>query len=148
MIREAVPSDLEAVASLAARLWPAHAPEDLKPEIAELIAARDAAIFLLFDDDGSPTGFAQCQLRRDYVEGTGTSPVGYLEGIYVDETQRRRGCGRALLAACERWAAGCGCTEFASDCELGNDESLAFHLSAGFSEANRVICFAKRLARP
>ena len=90
MIREAVPSDLEAVASLAARLWPAHAPEDLKPEIAELIAARDAAIFLLFDDDGSPTGFAQCQLRRDYVEGTGTSPVGYLEGIYVDETQRRR----------------------------------------------------------
>ena len=141
MIREAVPSDLEAVASLAARLWPAHAPEDLKPEIAELIAARDAAIFLLFDDDGSPTGFAQCQLRRDYVEGTGTSPVGYLEGIYVDETQRRRGCGRALLAACERWAAGCGC-------KLDNDESLAFHLSAGFSEANRVICFAKRLARP
>ena len=135
MIREAVPSDLEAVASLAARLWPAHAPEDLKPEIAELIAARDAAIFLLFDDDGSPTGFAQCH-------------VGYLEGIYVDEAQRRRGCGRALLAACERWAAGCGCTEFASDCELDNDKSLAFHLSAGFSEANRIICFAKRLARP
>lgn len=43
---------------------------------------------------------------------------------------------------------GCGCTEPASDCELDNDESLAFHLSAGFSEANRVICFAKRLARP
>ncbi len=26
-------------------------------------------------------GFTQCQLRYDYVEGTKTSPVGYLERI-------------------------------------------------------------------
>ena len=98
MIREAVPSDLEAVASLAARLWPAHAPEDLKPEIAELIAARDAAIFLLFDDDGSPTGFAQCQLRRDYVEGTGKPrriPRGHLRRRDAAPTRMRaRAAGR------------------------------------------------------
>lgn len=35
--------------------------------------------------------------------------------------------------------------EFASDCELGNEESLAFHLKLGFKEANRIICFAKSL---
>nr|WP_204217300.1 GNAT family N-acetyltransferase [Gordonibacter sp. An230] len=103
---------------------------------------------MLFDDEGSPVGFAQCQLRRDCVEGTSTSPLGYLEGIYIDEARRRRRCGRTLLAACEKWAAECGCTEFASDCKLGNDESLAFHLSAGLVEAARVVCFAKRLARP
>ena len=37
------------------------------------------------DEDGRPAGFAQCQLRRDYVEGTKTSPVGYPEGIFVAE---------------------------------------------------------------
>ena len=36
-------------------------------------------------------GFAQVQLRRDYVGGNHLSPVGYLEGIYVEETYRRRG---------------------------------------------------------
>ena len=31
------------------------------------------------------------------------------------------------------------------DCELTNDRSLAFHLSVGFEEANRIICFTKQL---
>lgn len=29
-----------------------------------------------------------------------------------------------------------GCSEFASDCELTNIESLDFHLNLGFEEAN------------
>ena len=35
------------------------------------------------------------------------------------------------------------CTEFASDCEINNEISLQFHLSMGFEEANRIICFRK-----
>ena len=37
------------------------------------------------------------------------------------------------------------CTEFASDCELTNTESLRFHLKVGFLEANRIICFTKKI---
>lgn len=90
-------------------------------------------------------GFAQCQLRRDYVEGTESSPVGYLEGIFVAEEYRHQGVARKLLAACEIWAKEQGCTEFASDCELANTASLRFHLNVGFQEANRIICFTKKL---
>jgi aminoglycoside 6'-N-acetyltransferase I len=79
------------------------------------------------------------------VEGTETSPVGYLEGIYVTESARNRGIARQLLAECENWAREQGCREFASDCELGNTVSLEFHLSLGFREVNRIICFAKKL---
>ena len=32
-----------------------------------------------------------------------------------------------------------------SDCEIGNQESLKFHLKTGFTEANRIICFVKEL---
>lgn len=151
MIREATPSDLAAATLLASRLWPEHAPADLEPEFSELIESDEAAVFLLFDDengggaDDGACGFAQCQLRRDYVEGTSSSPVGYLEGIYLDEDRRRQGHARELLHACEAWAKEHGCTEFASDCELDNAASQAFHLHAGFEEANRLICFAKRL---
>ena len=92
-----------------------------------------------------PAGFAQCQLRYDYVEGTETSPVGYLEGVFVDPAYRKQGHGRALVAACEDWARKQGCREFASDCELSNTQSLAFHLASGFREAGRIICFTKPL---
>ena len=51
-----------------------------------------------------PVGFAQCGLRRDYVEGTESSPVGYLEGIFVKESYRSKGCAKELLLACESWA--------------------------------------------
>lgn len=37
-----------------------------------------------------PIGFAQCQLRCDYVEGTKTTPVGYLEGIFIKDGYRRK----------------------------------------------------------
>ena len=71
--------------------------------------------------------------------------MGYLEGIWVSEECRGRGVARALLCACEEWARACGCTEFASDCELDNAQSLHFHLHTGFEEANRIICFTKKL---
>ena len=38
-----------------------------------------------------------------------------------------------------------GCSEFASDCELDNEESLQLHRALGFEEANRIICFKKGL---
>lgn len=79
------------------------------------------------------------------MEGTQSSPVGYLEGIFVLPAYRNQGRAWALLAACERWAGEKGCTEFASDCELDNSGSLAFHLKMGFAEANRIICFHKTL---
>ena len=50
-----------------------------------------------------------------------------------------------LVIACENCAREQGCREFASDCELDNADSLRFHLASGFEEANRIICFTKKL---
>ena len=79
------------------------------------------------------------------MEGTDSSLVGYLEGIFIREEYRKRGYARALLAECEKWAKEKGCSEFASDCELNNDESFHFHMNVGFAEANRIICFTKEI---
>ena len=144
MIRQMQASDIDALVDLALALWPDHIREELASEFAPLLAAKDAAIFGLWQD-GRWEAFAQCQLRHDYVEGCETSQVGYLEGIYVREHLRGRGVAKALLAACQVWAKEKGCREFASDCELSNEDSLRFHLAAGFREAGRIICFIKQL---
>lgn len=147
MIRKAGPLDLETLAFLGTQLWPRHSTQELQAEFAPLLAQPEAQFFLLYHQ-GEPAGFAQCQLRHDYVQGTQSSPVGYLEGIFVREDCRRQGYARELLAACQAWAAAQGCREFASDCELTNQESYRFHLATGFAEAGRIICFTRPLTPP
>ena len=144
MIYRAEKQDIPAAAHLGAQLFESSTETELAKEFEELIRSEDCALFLLSIED-RPAGFAQCQLRRDYVEGTTSSPVGYLEGIFVLPEYRSQGHARKLLAQCEQWARELGCKEFASDCELDNSDSLAFHLKAGFAEANRIICFTKHL---
>lgn len=144
MIRRAFKEDACLVAQLAAQLRPSQTIEEFTGDFEQLLSQDDAAVFLCLAE-GEPVGFAQCQERSDYVEGTESSPVGYLEGIFVAEAYRRRGYAARLLAACEGWAKDRGCTEFASDCELHNTQSLDFHLRCGFREANRIICFTKKL---
>lgn len=144
MIKRANQEDLQRLAELAARLWEEHSAQDLEEDLADIMAKEDACFFLKYEKE-FPVGFAQCQLRRDYVEGTDSSPVGYLEGIFVQEECRHRGYARELLRECENWAREKGCEEFASDCEFVNKESMKFHLAVGFHEANRIICFTKKL---
>ncbi|WP_373432815.1 aminoglycoside 6'-N-acetyltransferase [Clostridium sp. N3C] len=136
--------DSKAVAELALLLWPDNEISDLEKEITNCIASKNEALFTYFHGT-IPVAFAQCSLRNDYVEGAETSPVGYLEGIYVKDEYRNKGIAKQLLMECEKWAKDKGCSEFASDCELNNIESLRFHLSLGFEEANRIICFKKSL---
>ena len=52
------------------------------------------AAFLCEDDAGVVAGFAEASLRRDYVNGCETSPVAFLEGIFVVPSRRRRGVAR------------------------------------------------------
>ena len=144
MIRKATMNDLPRLTELALALWPDNAVDTMYYDLGTIMTAGESVFFLAYREDEA-VGFAQCQLRHDYVEGTEHSPVGYLEGIYVDERFRCRGIGKALLKACEEWAGAMGCKEFASDCELTNTQSQRFHAALGFQEANRIVCFVKQL---
>lgn len=144
MIIKAERKDLPEAAGLAVLLWESHSVSELETLFENLLTNGKTAFFLKFLND-VPVGFAQCQLRYDYVEGTSSAPVGYLEGLFVKEEYRKQGIGKELLDACEKWAKEKGCREFASDCELENTGSFAFHLNVGFKEANKIICFVKKI---
>ena len=144
MIEKAKSSDAAEVARLAICMWDSHTIAELTNDFESLISNEENAVFLKYEN-GNPIGFAQCSLRHDYVEGTESSPVGYLEGIYIQEQFRSKGYAKELLAVCELWAKEHNCTEFASDCELMNGVSIQFHLGLGFTEANRIVCFSKKI---
>ena len=144
MIKKATTTEIHQVARLAQELWPENTVASLEAEMYESLNQTDTTFFLYYTDNQA-VAFAHAQLRRDYVEGTNSSPVGYLEGIYVQSPFRKQGIAGQLLETCQLWANQKGCSEFASDCELTNNESLEFHLSHGFIEANRIICFTKTI---
>ena len=136
--------DARALAPLVKKLWPEHSENELIRILQEYADGEESCIFVCKKEDHF-MGVALCCLRHDYVEGCETSPVGYLEGIYVDDHHRMQGIARKLVHECENWAREKGCRELASDCELSNTASRSFHLGTGFSEENRIICFKKNL---
>ena len=144
MIREARKEDALVLGQMARKIWDNDSVEELKKEFEEFAENQNMVSFIIYEDS-NPIGFANLSIRYDYVEGCETTPVAYLEGIYVDEKYRNRGYGRDLVKACENWAKDRDIKEFASDCELTNLSSFAFHKAIGFEEANRIICFKKDL---
>ncbi|WP_077036685.1 aminoglycoside 6'-N-acetyltransferase [Pelomonas sp. KK5] len=128
-------------------LWPEGTDDEHLAEMAEFIGEPQRfAQFIACTDQGEPIGFIELALRHDYVNGTESSPVAFLEGIYVAPAHRGRGTARDLVAAAMAWARQHRCIELASDAPLDNEASQAMHRSLGFEETERVVYFRKRLA--
>lgn len=103
-------------AALAQLLWPGHAQAELEQELAGYLQGPEGAVFLA-REDGADVGFAQCGLRRDYVEGTHTSRWGIWKACLCKRNTgagalrrrccapARRGPGKRLCRICKRlWA--------------------------------------------
>jgi aminoglycoside 6'-N-acetyltransferase I len=133
-------------AAMRQALWPKANPDIHEADIARLLAVPgDAINFIARADDHRPIGFAEAGLRHDYVNGTESSPVAFLEGIFVDPAFRRTGVARQLVDAVENWARQQGCSEFASDTGIANVASQELHNALGFTETQRVVYFRKVL---
>lgn len=127
-------------------LWPDSTREDHAVEMARV--AEDPfrfGQFLARDGAGARLGFAEVSLRTDYVNGTESSPVAFIEGLFVLPHARRRGVAGALMAEVVAWARARGCRELASDALLDNIGSHAMHAALGFAETERVVYFRRLL---
>jgi aminoglycoside 6'-N-acetyltransferase I len=126
-------------------LWPHHTPAELQVELDSILAhAAEQPTFMLLRTDSSIAGFLEGGTRK-YADGCDTSPVGYIEGWYVDVGLRRKGAGAALVHVMEDWARQQGLTEMASDTWLENETSIKAHKKLGYVLKERLVHFAKKL---
>ncbi|MBI5916185.1 MAG: GNAT family N-acetyltransferase [Bacteroidetes bacterium] len=120
--------------------------DDLDPAYSEAEIHRIAndpnmATYLVFEEVGNaPVGMLELSLRN-IVDGCASSPVAYIDGLYVVENWQGRGIGPQLVAFARQWALGQGCTELAVDTELDNKRAQLFYRKNGFEETFRIVQF-------
>ena len=130
-------------------LWPDATADEHRGYMAISLAQPERFLqLMIYDSQRQPIGFIEGSLRGDYVNGTESSPVGFVEGVYVVPAWRRTGIARRLFAAIGDWARARGCRELASDALLDNEVSQRAHLALGFRETERVVYFARPLTAP
>jgi aminoglycoside 6'-N-acetyltransferase I len=113
-------------------------------EMDRYLADDDKACLVAYDGRSRVCGMVEVSLRN-IVDGCLTSPVGYIEGIYVQPSVRGCGIARSLVREAEAWCRSKGCREIATDAELQNEDAQRFHRHMGFEETYRVVEFRKRL---
>ncbi len=144
-VRPAEPADAAEWLRMRTALWP-EVPDDHPGEIRayfERPPARSVTLVAALAGGGL-AGFLEAGTRT-FAEGCASSPVGYIEGWWVEPAHRRRGIGQALVAAAEAWAQQLGCIEMASDAERGNAGSRAAHSALGYAEVAEIVCYRKTL---
>ena len=141
-LREA---DLDEWFRLRKLLWDVTADDDHKSEMLDILDHYETQLVLFAEaGPGRLIGLLEASIRP-YVEDCETDHVGYLEGWYIEPEFRKRGIGRELVRQAEVWAIERGCTEMASDAEIGNDLSLQAHLNLGYTETSRLVHLRKEL---
>ena len=145
IVRSLQEKDLSEWFRLRQMLWDELTEEEHQAEMLDIYEHTDSQLVLVADKgDGKLIGFLEASIRP-FVEDCNTDNVGYLEGWFVESGYRRYGIGRDLVRGAERWARKKGCTEMASDAEVGNDLSLQAHLKLGYDETSRLVHLRKDL---
>ena len=144
MIRFVTEADADIWERLREGLWPSEPGEHARAIARYFNGDRrePAEVLLVFNHSNNPVGFAELSIRN-IVDGCETERVAYLEGWFVEESERGKGFGAALMRASEDWGRAQGCREFASDTEIENELSISMHTRLGFTEMGRVAVFRK-----
>lgn len=145
LVRPLAEPDLEEWFRLRHLLWDETVDDDHKAEMLDILDHADSQLVLVADlGKGKLVGFLEASIRP-FVEDCESDHVGYLEGWFVIPEYRRKGIGSSLVGAAETWAKQKGCTEMASDAEIGNEGSIGAHTHLGYEETSRLVHLRKEL---
>jgi ribosomal protein S18 acetylase RimI-like enzyme len=132
----ASPEDAPAVASLLSAFrdhMRRDSPDDAAflVTVERLISRDDTEYLLAAGDSGPPQGVVQLRFRWTIWWDAEDC---WLEDLYVRESARGAGLGRALVNAAIERAAERGCRRIDLDVDPDNDAALALYASLGFLE--------------
>jgi ribosomal protein S18 acetylase RimI-like enzyme len=106
--------------------------ESLRRSVERIITDDDSEYLLGADGDGPAAGVVQMRFR--HTVWTGAEDC-WIEDVFVDETARGGGLGRALVEAALDRARERGCVRVDLDTEVDNTPAVKLYESLGFADS-------------
>ncbi len=147
-IRPATRADLDELAPLRQALWPDGSIEEHTGELVRVLDGTLSSlpyVALVAEVGERIVGFVEVGLRSHADGCDPARAVGFIEGWYVVDSQRRQGIGCALIDVAEDWARDHGCAEVASDALADNVPSQQAHEAFGYEIVDRCVHYRKML---
>jgi len=141
-IRAALPEDRDDLARLSTQLGYPMTPGEAEGRLSEIAGHSDHALFVA-EARGRLAAWLQVSLPRIFEAPRQAE----IAGLVVDEEERGRGIGRALLREAERWARANGCTALRVRSNVVRERAHAFYRREGFGEIKTQRVFEKPLPR-
>ena len=138
-------NDFETWSRFRDELYGGLEPGYIEAEIKRIMEDPGLASFIIYEEKKDiPVGMVEMSLRN-IVDGCVSSPVAYIDGLYLIEKYRGQGFGKKLIQFTKKWAAENNCTELAVDTELENERAQKFYLREGFAETFRIVQYKMEL---
>jgi GNAT superfamily N-acetyltransferase len=132
-VRDARATDAEAMSRLCEQLgYPAET--GVMPQRLVRLQHDPNVRVLVADAGKGPVGLATVHIRHTINH---EAPIAQLTLLVVDESQRSRGVGRALVEEAERWAHAQGCHRIVVTTALQRTGAHAFYEHIGYRHTGR-----------
>lgn len=141
VIRQAEAGDAGALASLAGQLGYPIRNSDVESQLSSLAKEEGHALFVAEWAGQGIVGWVHLMPRR-LLYAPDLAEIG---GLVVDAEHRRKGVGRALIHATERWAKGQGYSRIVVRSNAARVESHAFYPSLGYNSVKTQKVYRKEL---
>jgi GNAT superfamily N-acetyltransferase len=142
-VREMQRKDLEPVRKQAAQLIGHEVGLDELTHFFRALAEDPDDLLLVAVEEEAPVGWLHAHHTRLLYR----APFAEVAALVVDAGQRRRGAGRALMAAAEAWAVRCGCAHVRLRSRTSRVDAHLFYERLGYAVEKTQHAFAKRLVR-
>jgi len=140
-IRPITAADASAIATLSGGLGYETEAGDMAVRLAAVLAAAGHAVFGADAGDGALLGWVHVCARLLLID----PPSAFVEGLVVAPGERRRGVGRALMAAAEDWARDRGALVIRLRSAATREDAHAFYRELGYHQAEPALGFEKPL---
>jgi GNAT superfamily N-acetyltransferase len=136
-IRSATQADIEEMSQLLSQLFSIEAdflPDEKKQHQGlQLLLDSLGARAVVAEEQGKIIGMATVQILVSTAEG---GHVGLVEDVVVDQEQRGRGIGAALLDQLKVWAEDNGLVRLQLAADRDNSAALGFYADRGWKQTN------------
>ena len=141
LIRRAEEGDVKSLASLAGQLGYPMQTSEVEKQFFLLAKTEGHAVFVAELPGHGIVGWIQ-MMPRQLLYSPGLTEIG---GLVVDAEQRRKGLGRALIQAGERWAKDQGYSRIVVRSNAVRKEAHDFYPSLGYSPVKTQKVYRKEL---